>query len=110
MHRELSPRGFVVMGFPCNQFGAQEPGTPEEIREFGASKFDVSFPLFEKVKVKGEGKHPVYEFLTANEEEPDWNFTKFLVGKDGQVIKRFAPSIKPDDVDLLTGIDNALKS
>lgn len=100
----------MILGFPCNQFGAQEPGTPEQIREFCTSRFDVSFPLFEKVDVKGPNQHPVYKLLTENAEEPDWNFTKYLVGKDGQLIKRFAPPIKPDDVDLLTAIDNALKA
>jgi glutathione peroxidase len=110
MHRALSPRGFNVLGFPCNQFGAQEPGTPAEIREFCTSKFDVSFPLFEKIDVKGADKHPVYQFLTAEHDEPDWNFAKFLVGKDGRVIQRYAPPTKPDDPQLLADIEAALTS
>lgn len=108
LHKELSPRGFNVLGFPCNQFGAQEPGSPEEIRTFCSTKFDVSFPMFEKVEVKGDGKHPVYQFLTADNDEPDWNFAKFLVGKDGKVIKRYAPQTKPDDAQLLSDINDAL--
>jgi len=99
-----------VLGFPCNQFGAQEPGTPEEIRQFCTTKFNVTFPLFEKVEVKGDGKHPVYQYLTAAHDEPDWNFAKFLVGKDGKVIKRYAPQTKPDDPQLLSDIDAALKA
>lgn len=99
-----------MLGFPCNQFGAQEPGSPAEIREFCTTKFNVSFPLFEKVEVKGDGKHPVYQFLTADHDEPDWNFAKFLVGKDGKVIKRYAPPTKPDDPQLLSDIDDALNA
>jgi glutathione peroxidase len=99
-----------VLGFPCNQFGAQEPGTPGEIRAFCTSRFGVTFPLFEKVEVKGDDKHPVYQFLTAAHDEPDWNFAKFLVGKDGRVIKRYAPPTPPDDPQLLSDIDDALKA
>ncbi|MCA8946114.1 MAG: glutathione peroxidase [Planctomycetes bacterium] len=110
MQRELSPRGFTVLGFPCNQFGAQEPGAPAEIREFCTSKFSVSFPLFEKVDVKGDNQHPVYQFLTADSDVPDWNFTKYLVGKNGQLIKRYAPTTAPDDATLLADIDEALKA
>ena len=97
-----------MLGFPCNQFGAQEPGTPQQIREFCTTKFDVTFPLFEKLNVKGEDKHPVYQFLTAAHDEPDWNFAKYLVGKDGEVIKRYAPPTKPDDSQLLSNINEAL--
>lgn len=97
-----------MLGFPCNQFGAQEPGTPAEIREFCTTKFNVTFPLFEKVEVKGPGKHPVYQFLTQDHPEPNWNFTKYLVGKDGQVIKRYEPGTTPDDATLRADIANAL--
>ena len=99
-----------MLGFPCNQFGAQEPGSAQEIREFCTTRFDVSFPMFEKVDVKGENKHPVYQFLTAAHDEPDWNFAKYLVGKDGKVIKRYAPPTKPDDPDLLSDIASALET
>lgn len=108
LHKRLHERGFNVLGFPCNQFGAQEPGSPEEIREFCTTKFSVDFPLFEKMNVKGDEQHPVYQFLTADNEVPDWNFTKYLVGKDGQVVKRYAPTTKPDDAELLSDIDNAI--
>jgi glutathione peroxidase len=97
-----------VLGFPCNQFGAQEPGTPQQIREFCTTKFKVTFPMFEKVDVKGESQHPVYKFLTEDQDVPDWNFTKYLVGKDGQVIKRYAPPTKPDDPQLVKDINDAL--
>ncbi|MCA8916067.1 MAG: glutathione peroxidase [Planctomycetes bacterium] len=109
LQTQLAAKGFNVLGFPCNQFGAQEPGTPEQIREFCTTKFSVDFPMFEKVEVKGAGKHPVYQFLTSSHDEPDWNFAKFLVGKDGQVIKRYAPPTKPDDPELLRDIEAALK-
>jgi len=99
-----------VLGFPCNQFGAQEPGTPQQIRDFCATKFRITFPLFEKLDVKGDGQHPVYQFLTAAHDAPDWNFTKYLVGKDGQVLKRYAPPTKPDDTQLLADIEAALKA
>lgn len=99
-----------MLGFPCNQFGAQEPGAPAEIREFCTTKFNVSFPLFEKVEVKGDGKHPVYKFLTTDHDEPDWNFAKFLVGKDGKVIKRYGPPTKPDDAQLLSDVHDALNA
>lgn len=99
-----------MLGFPCNQFGAQEPGTPQQIREFCTTKFDVTFPLFEKTEVKGENQHAVYQFLTADHDEPDWNFAKYLVGKDGQVINRYSPPTKPDDAKLLGDIDQALKA
>lgn len=100
-----------MLGFPCNQFGAQEPGTPEQIQEFCSTKFNVTFPLFEKVEVKkGGSQHPVYQFLTANHPEPNWNFVKYLVGKDGKVIKRYEPAVKPDDPALAADIEAALKS
>jgi len=99
-----------VLGFPCNQFGAQEPGTPAEIREFCTSRFGVTFPLFEKLDVKGKNQHAVYQFLTAEHDVPDWNFTKYLVGKDGKVIKRYAPPTKPDDPQLRGDIEEALKA
>ncbi|MGD9546262.1 MAG: glutathione peroxidase [Candidatus Krumholzibacteriia bacterium] len=109
LYRELKDRGFVILGFPSNDFMGQEPGTAEEIRSFCTTRFQVSFPMFEKVKVKGEQKDPVYRHLTAGGlEDPTWNFTKFLVGKDGKVIARFAPKTAPDDPGLREAILAAL--
>ncbi|MCC7509613.1 MAG: glutathione peroxidase [Planctomycetes bacterium] len=109
LYEDMADRGFTVLGFPSNQFGAQEPGTPQQIRDFCTTKFDVSFPLFEKVEVKkGPGQSSVWKFLTAKHAEPNWNFTKYLVGKDGNVLKRFEPTTTPDDAELRKEIDAAL--
>lgn len=111
LHKELGAKGFTVLGFPSNQFGGQEPGTAQQIREFCSTKYSVSFPLFEKVEVKkGAGQHPVYQYLTTNHAEPNWNFAKYLVGKDGMVIKRYEPAVKPDDPQLLADVQAALKA
>lgn len=102
-------RGFAVLGFPSNDFMQQEPGTPAEIRKFCTTKYDVTFPLFAKSDVKGDAKSEIYRFLTAGGlEEPSWNFTKYLVGRDGKVIARFGPRTTPEDPDLLKAIDAAL--
>jgi glutathione peroxidase len=106
--RELSPRGFVVLGFPSNDFANQEPGSPEEIREFCTTNYDVTFPLFEKVRVKGSEKSQLYRFLTSAHDEPDWNFTKYLVDHEGRVVQRFAPQTKPDDPELRRKIEALL--
>jgi len=109
LYRAKKDEGFVVLGFPSNDFMGQEPGTPEEIRAFCTSKYDVTFPLFTKVKVKGESKDGVYRWLTSGGlEEPTWNFTKYLVGRDGQVIARYAPKTTPDAEELTAAIDAAL--
>ncbi len=109
LFRSRKDQGFVVLAFPSNDFMGQEPGTAEEIRFFCTENYDVTFPMFEKMKVKGEGKSEIYGFLTAGGlEDPSWNFTKFLVGKDGQVIARFAPKTAPDDAELTAAIDKAL--
>ena len=93
LYREKKDAGFVILGFPSNDFMGQEPGTAAEIREFCTTKFDVTFPLFAKVPVKGDEKCNVYRFLTAGGlEEPSWNFTKYLVGRDGKVIARWSES------------------
>jgi len=102
MYKELSPRGFEVLGFPCNQFGSQEPGGADEIGSFCERNFGVSFPLFAKVDVNGDEQHPLFRYLKR--EAPGvlgtqgikWNFTKFLVGRDGEVIRRFGPRDKPE--------------
>jgi len=102
LHRELGPKGVEVLGFPCNQFGAQEPGTEEEIKSFCSRTYDVSFPMFAKVDVNGEHAHPLYEHLKSEKpgllgtEAIKWNFTKFLVGRDGKVLKRYAPTDTPE--------------
>jgi glutathione peroxidase len=99
--KEYGPKGLVVVGFPCNQFGAQEPGSAEDIRQFCSLTYPVSFPLFAKVEVNGPNAHPVYDFLKAGApgvlgtEAVKWNFTKFLVAKDGRVVERYAPTTTP---------------
>jgi glutathione peroxidase len=111
LHRKLSARGFSVLGFPANDFGAQEPGTEAQIKEFCQSRYDVSFPMFAKITVKGASKHPLYAYLTteaAPAGEVAWNFGKFLVGKDGKVIRRFEPTVAPDAPELLSAIEAAL--
>ena len=113
LYRKYKDRGFEVLGFPCNQFGAQEPGDEEQIKSFCETRFDVSFPLFEKIDVNGPGTHPLYEFLKTAEpgllgtEAIKWNFTKFLVAKDGSVRKRYAPQTKPEAI--AADIEAALK-
>lgn len=103
LHRELSPRGFAVLGFPCNQFGGQEPGDAEQIEQFCASKYDVSFPMFEKIEVNGFAAHPLYDYLKSEKSgllgsSIKWNFTKFLVDRSGKVVARFAPTATPEGI------------
>ena len=100
LHRELSPRGFAVLGFPCNQFGGQEPGDARQIADFCDSKYDVSFPLFDKIDVNGANAHPLYNYLKREKSgllgsSIKWNFTKFLVDRAGQVVARHAPTATP---------------
>jgi len=100
LHRELSPRGFAVLGFPCNQFGSQEPGDAKQIAEFCESKYDVSFPMFEKIDVNGTNAHPLYDYLKREKtgllgSSIKWNFTKFLVDRSGKVVARHAPTMTP---------------
>ena len=103
--------GFVVLGFPCNQFGGQEPGSEEEIGEFCQLNYGVSFPMFEKIDVNGDDAHPLFTWLKKEKSgllggKIKWNFTKFLVGRDGQVIDRYAPTTKPEDLegDVVTAL------
>ncbi|MCM2355185.1 MAG: glutathione peroxidase [Arenimonas sp.] len=102
--RDYGDRGLVVLGFPCDQFGHQEPGDEEEIRNFCSLTYDVSFPMFAKVEVNGGNTHPLWKWLKSEKsgllglEGIKWNFTKFLVGRDGQVIKRYAPTDKPESI------------
>jgi len=104
----------AVLGFPCNQFGAQEPGSEEEIQEFCKSQYDVKFDLFKKVDVNGDKADPFYKHLTETKTEPkgpgkvDWNFEKFVIGRDGKVVARFAPGTKPDAPEVLKVIEAEL--
>ena len=109
LYAEQKDRGLVVLGFPCNQFGGQEPGTAAQIETFCQKHYGVTFPLFEKLEVKGVGKAPLYQFLTAKLDEPAWNFHKYLVGKDGQVIQAFSSKVAPDSPELKAAIEAALK-
>jgi glutathione peroxidase len=105
LYRKYRDRGFVVLGFPCNQFGSQEPGTEAEIQAFCNTNYDVSFPMFSKIDVNGANAHPLYVHLKGEKpgvlgtEAIKWNFTKFLVGRDGKVVRRYAPTDKPEDMD-----------
>jgi len=114
LQKEFSGKGFSVLGVPCNQFGAQEPGSASEIATFCSTNYGVSFPMTEKVDVNGPGRHPLYEMLTPVKDAEGhsgdirWNFEKFLVGKNGEVIARFSPMISPDDETLRSAIRAAL--
>jgi glutathione peroxidase len=112
LHRDLQDQNFSVVGFPCNQFGAQEPGSEAQIVSFCQTNYDVSFPLSAKLEVNGASRHPLYEFLTAAAHgfpgDIEWNFEKFLIGRDGQVLKRYPPTTKPQDNGLLQDISDAL--
>jgi len=113
LQRTYGSKGFSVLGFPCNQFMEQEPGTAEEIQTFCSETYGVTFPLFEKIDVNGEHRHPIYDELTkvADAEGHDgdirWNFEKFLVRRDG-TIERFAPQVTPEDPELISAIETAL--
>ena len=114
LHEKLAPRGFSVIGFPCNQFGAQEPGTPEQIQTFCSTTYGVTFPLTEKIEVNGAGRHPIYRELTAvadaggHKGDIRWNFEKFVVSADGTKIARFDPEIAPDDPAVVAAIEAGL--
>ena len=101
LHEELSPRGFAVLGFPCNQFGQQEPGDAQEIQKFCSLSYNVTFPMFAKIDVNGANAHPLYEFLKSEKsgllgiEAIKWNFSKFLVDQQGRVVERYAPTTTP---------------
>jgi len=114
VYRQYKDKGLVVLGFPCNDFGKQEPGTLEEIKNFCTSRYDVTFPMMDKVKVKsGSGQHPLYSALTGkNGAFPGnvkWNFGKFLIGKDGVPLRRFEPRETPDSPKVIGAIESALK-
>lgn len=134
LYQTWHDKGFEVLGFPCNEFGAQEPGTEEEIQTFCSTQFGVKFPMFSKIEVNGEGRHPLYKSLIAAQPKailpegsefyqllaskgrepvkPEnilWNFEKFLVGRDGKVIQRFAPDLTPEDPLLVDAVKKALE-
>jgi glutathione peroxidase len=111
-YQKYSAQGLVVCGFPCNQFGAQEPGTDAEIKEFCTSKYSVTFPMFDKLEVNGDNRHPLYVAL-AGADSPfpgniKWNFTKFLIGRDGKILARFDSKVKPDSDEVTKAIEAAL--
>ena len=114
LQREYGPRGFTVLGFPCNQFGGQEPGSEKEIAEFCQVRFGVSFPMFAKIEVNGPNRHPLYRELTDLEDDDGragdvaWNFEKFLVSPDGEVVGRFRSEVEPDDPALVAAIEAAI--
>jgi len=105
-------QGLVVLGFPCNQFGGQEPGTNAEIKEFCSLNYGVSFPLFDKLEVNGEHRHPLYDLLTGGTSpfpgKIGWNFTKFLIGRDGRILHRFDSKVKPGSPEVIAAVEAAL--
>lgn len=112
LNQEFQKEGLAVLGFPCNDFGKQEPGTNAEIKEFCSTKYKVTFPMFDKVVVKGPEQHPLYQVLSGPSSpfpgDVKWNFGKFLVGKDGKILKRFEPGDKPDAPQVVAAIKEAL--
>jgi glutathione peroxidase len=113
LQEKYKDKGFSVLGFPCNQFGGQEPGTDEEIKQFCSSKYQVTFPLFDKIYVNGPNRHPLYTML-AGDASPfpgdiKWNFSKFLIGPDGKILKRFESKVKPDSAELVQAVEAALR-
>jgi glutathione peroxidase len=109
LHQELGARGFSVLGFPSNEFGSQEPGSPEQIQAFCRKNYGVSFPMFSKLVTKpGAGQSPVYAFLTKGGQAPNWNFCKYVVGKDGKVAAFFPSKVAPESRELREAIEAAL--
>ena len=114
MHEKYSDEGLAIVGVPCNQFGQQEPGTPEEIAQFCEANYGVEFDLLGKVDVNGPNAAPLYKYLTSKETNPEfsgkitWNFEKFLFNRDGQLVARFAPKVKPDSPEVIAAIEKEL--
>lgn len=114
MHERYADRGFEVLGFPCNQFGGQEPGSADEIETFCSMTYGVTFPMFEKLEVNGPGRHPLYQELTPVADgdgysgDIRWNFEKFLVAPDGHVAARFSPIVTPDDAQIVAAVEASL--
>ncbi len=115
LYEKYKDRGFAILGFPANNFGGQEPGTNEEIKTFCSTKYNVTFPMYSKISVKGDDQAPLYRFLTDKEANPatggeiQWNFTKFLVDKSGEVVARFEPKVTPELADVAGAIEKALR-
>ncbi|MHB0961015.1 MAG: glutathione peroxidase [Pirellulaceae bacterium] len=115
LHKKYADKGLAVVGFPSNQFGAQEPGTADEIREFCRSNYGVSFDLFAKVDVNGETASPLYKYLTSRDAQPvgegkiSWNFEKFVINRQGEVVARFAPRTKPNDPEVIKVLEAELR-
>jgi glutathione peroxidase len=114
MYEKYKDKGFVIVGVPCNDFAGQEPGTAVEIVKFCTDNYQVTFPLMDKIHVKGPDQHPLYAALTKDPAIPgpkgdiDWNFAKFVIGRDGNVIKRFANKVQPENADLVQTVETAL--
>jgi glutathione peroxidase len=115
LYVKYKDQGFVILGFPANNFGFQEPGTDEEIKTFCSAKYSVTFPIFSKISVKGNDIHPLYKLLTSKETDPEfggdikWNFNKFLVDKSGKIIARFEPQVKPESDQVIQAVEKALQ-
>jgi len=114
LYQQFHERGLVVLGFPCNQFGGQEPGTEAEIKQFCETRYGVTFPMFAKIDVNGPTRHPLYAHLTTQATQPDgpgdiqWNFAKFLIDRSGAVVARFAPPTKPVSDEIVSAIEQTL--
>jgi glutathione peroxidase len=107
LHQKYADKGFAVLGFPCNDFGGQEPGSEADIKQFCTSRYSVTFPMFSKVKITGDDKHPLFAGLTAGK-DVQWNFEKFLVGKDGKLIARYGSDAEPEGGEIETAVKKAL--
>jgi glutathione peroxidase len=109
INKKYAGQGLIVLGVPANNFGGQEPGSNEEIKTFCSRSYKVTFPMASKISVKGGDQHPLFKFLSESASAPDWNFTKYLVGKDGKVIKRFGPSAEPEGKEITAAIEAAIR-
>ncbi|MCG8649402.1 MAG: glutathione peroxidase [Pirellulales bacterium] len=115
LYKQYKDKGFVILGFPCNQFGSQEPGSNSDIKEFCSSNYSVTFPMFSKIDVNGGNAAPLYKYLTSKNVKPvgqgnvKWNFEKFLIDREGNLIHRFSPQTKPDNAELVKAIESELK-
>jgi glutathione peroxidase len=110
LYTKYKDQGFVILGFPANNFKGQEPGTNEEIKTFCTTKYNVTFPMMSKISVKGDDQHPIYKQLTSEKGDVTWNFNKYLISKDGKILEHFDSKVKPDDAKLTTAIENAIAS
>jgi glutathione peroxidase len=110
LYKKYKDKGFVILGLPANNFGSQEPGTNEEIKTFCNRKYSVDFPMFSKISVKGADKAPLYQYLTETGGEIKWNFTKFLIDRDGKVLRRFESGVEPESSEVTSAVEAALKN